>query len=71
MIFEKFLKLLVPKDKIFYPLLKQDVENLIGISELLILLIKDEIPEKRLEYITKIKEFEKKAMLLLIIFSMN
>jgi len=56
---DKIMKLMVPKDKIFYPLLKQDVANLISISESLILLMQTENNEKRLEVIKTIKQQEK------------
>lgn len=59
MAFEKIFKLFAPKDKVFYPLFKQDVENLICISENLVLMMKEDESEKRLTIIKKIKEFEK------------
>jgi len=59
MALDRLLKLLVPKDKVFFPLLKQDVENLVIISEHLVLLMKEEVHEKKLEIIKKIKILEK------------
>jgi len=56
---DKIFKFLVPKDKIFFPLFKKDAENLIKIAESMVLLVKDENPEKREEIIKQIKELEK------------
>jgi predicted phosphate transport protein (TIGR00153 family) len=59
MALEKLLKIFAPKDKVFYPLFIQDIENLILISENLVLMMKEDDYEKRLFFIKKIKEFEK------------
>lgn len=59
MALDKILKLFSPTDKVFYPIFKQDVENLITISENLILVMKEQDYEKRLILIKKIKELEK------------
>lgn len=56
---DKLFKILTPKDNTFYPLLEEDVENLLQISELLCQLMKSRESSSWMSLIADIKELER------------
>lgn len=61
---DKIFSFLVPRDSTFFPLFSESADNLVDTSELLIKLIREDDLEKRLQYITAIKETEHKGDIL-------
>ena len=58
---DKIFSFLVPRDSTFFPFFSQAADNLVDTSEFLIKLIREDDLDKRLQYISAIKEAEHKG----------